>query len=113
MKQNVDLTLNHDFQKDTQKLKSGLIPNRKLQMWRHERCDECGRPIQMPWKDYCNSCEAFFARIVMRKIPCWYQLDYPKPDRKGTKYKCRQQLGDPNCYQFKQWCHNQLIGVRR
>ena len=113
MKPNVDLTLNHDFRKNTDKLRSGLIPTRKLQMWRHEICDECERPIQKPWQYYCSACEAFFARIGMRKIPCCYQLDYPKPDRKGTKYKCRHQLGDLNWRRAKQWCHNQLTGVQR
>lgn len=116
MRTNVDLTQENIFRE--KRFKNYFKTTKFLEMQKHERCDECERPICKPWNSsgYCSKCESFFARWGWNRIPCWKQLNYSTYDehqaKKKIKVKCRVQLGDPNPYVQKQWAYNQLLGVR-
>ena len=116
MRTNVDLTANSEFRENNTKLRNNLKSTKVLQMWRKERCDECGRIIEKPWRNngFCSKCEKFFARLGWNKIPSWKQLNYPMPDRRNKhKAKCCTQLGVKWRYPQKQFCYNQLTNPAR
>ena len=57
MKENVDLTINRDFQKNPKRIgrlpwKKSMPPSVNLRPPKHE-CWRCGRIIALPWGDPC------------------------------------------------------------
>ena len=99
MKRNVDLTLEREFDKE------------RMMIRKHLWCEECGEPIQIPWKYFCLKCMRFMERPMFRRAKCCWQLRYN--ERKAIKYSFQQQLRTPIWYyslRNRKSCRHQLTG---
>ena len=90
MKRNVDLTLGREFRD---------LDERNI----HKRlnCEECGKPIQIPWRYSCSDCWHFMQQVHLKRFDCALQLRYDRHDRKPKKYDFNLQLRTPRWYYSK------------